>query len=87
MILCTVSQHESSRVPHIKCNLSLLFVPLQNLMEVCFELGIGIQTLQIDSELSLDYIRFLLMILLSNEAICHVGTITMPCYTYLFLEV
>ena len=24
---------------------------------------------------------------LSNEAICHVGTITMPCYTYLFLEI
>ena len=45
MILCTVSQHdESARVPHIKCNISLLFVPLQNLMEVCFEPGIGIQT-------------------------------------------
>ena len=24
---------------------------------------------------------------LNNEVICHVGTITMPCYTYLFLEV
>ena len=61
VILCSVSQHdESSRVPHMKCNISLLFVPLQNLMEVCFEPGIGIQTLQIDSELSLDYIRFLL---------------------------
>ena len=65
----------------------MLFVLLQNLMEVCFELGIGIQTLQIDDGRSLDYIRFLLMILLSNEAICHVGTITMPCYTYLFLEI
>lgn len=25
--------------------------------------------------------------LLSNEAFCYVRTITMPCYTYLFLEV